>query len=166
MLLKRRSLFLLVFISFTLMVSCAHQKPQAIVTLFDEKEFTPYGVNGTSIIQGQAFLKTRGGDVKYGAGNTVYLIPNTSYSQEIRQAALEGKFTEKDSRWWKYVRQTSADGFGNFEFKNIPAGSYYAECSIFWQIPGPYGLQQTGGVVSRSIVIKENETVKVVLGTE
>ncbi len=38
---------------------------------FPEAEYATLKMNGTAVIRGQAFLKTRGGDVKTAAGNEV-----------------------------------------------------------------------------------------------
>jgi len=135
-----------------------------MVTPFNEIEFLPYMGYGTSTIQGQAFLKTRGGQVRYAAGNTVSLIPVTSYSSEIWQASLYGGMVNGvDGRWHIYNRNATADGFGNFEFTNIPAGEYYIECPIFWEVPGRYGLERTGAVVKKQTKVGPNQTVKVIM---
>jgi hypothetical protein len=142
---------------------CVPPRTYQMVTPFDESEFAPYAGDGTSTIQGQAFLKTRGGEVRYAAGNTVSLIPVTSYSSEIWRASLAGFRTTTDPRFDTYIRRVIADGFGNFEFKNIPAGEYYLECPIFWEVPGPYGLSSTGSWVKKQVKVAPGETLKTVL---
>jgi hypothetical protein len=131
---------------------------------FTESEFAPYEASGKSAITGQAFLKTRGGDVKYGAGCTVTLLPVTSYTTEIRQrATIAGEHIgPEDPRLNKYRRSTVADGSGNFEFKNLPAGKYYLSCPIYWEVAG-YVSHTTGGVVIGETQVGEGESVKVIL---
>lgn len=131
-----------------------------MTTVFDEQEFAPFAAEGTATIRGQAFLKTRGGEVRYGAGNTVSLIPVTSYAREVWQASLQGKVTVKDPRWDKYVRTTVANGSGNFEFTKIPAGDYYIECPIFWEV---LGGTRTGAVIKKQIRVAEGEELKIVM---
>lgn len=134
-------------------------------TSFDEAEFTHFADTGTSSVTGQAFLKTRGGEVRLGAGNTVQLIPVTSYTTELRtRVTLEGeRVGPVDPRIQKYRRTTVADGNGNFEFHNLPAGEYYLACSITWEVPSQYGLQQTGGVAYGTVKVGVGEAVKVVV---
>src|SRR5437660_1605419 len=83
---------------------------------FNEAEFTRYAGSGTSSVVGQAFLKTRGGEVRYGAGNEVVLVPATSYTEETERVIKAGgyiKLNTNDPRYYKYRRVTRADGFGN-----------------------------------------------------
>lgn len=144
------------------LVGCA--RPYQMTTPFNELEFLPYKGDGTATIQGQAFLKTRGGEVRFAAGNPVSLIPMTTYSRELLQALSSGYYNiTTDPRWLSYSRQVTADGSGNFEFKNIPAGEYTLECSIFWEVPGRYGLERTGAVVRKETKVEPNQTVKLVL---
>lgn len=158
---------LLIFSIIAIATGCAtapsHNKTHQMITAFNESEFLPYAAYGSGTIQGQAFLKTRGGDVRYGAGNTVSLIPVNAYSKEVWQASLLGEVAVKDPRWIKYVRECVADGSGNFEFTKIPAGEYYLECPIFWEVPGPNGLFRSGAVVKSQIRIGDMEVLKVVL---
>lgn len=120
--------------------------PHQMTTPFDESAFQKFAGNGTSTITGQAFLKTQGGDVKFGAGDTVSLMPVTPYTTEAWQAERNGEQPQTNPRLQKYIRTTIADGNGNFEFQNLPGGDYYVECPIFWEVAGEYGLEQTGGV--------------------
>jgi hypothetical protein len=109
-----------------LVSACAFAPKQRIIA-FNEADFLPYSGSGDSKIIGQAFLKTRGGDVKYGAGNEVVLIPVTPYTREFRERSIIGgeRLEQHDQRYFKYRRTTIADGQGGFEFNNIPAGEYF-----------------------------------------
>jgi hypothetical protein len=138
-----------------------------IQATFAEDEFAPYAKKGTATVVGQAFLKTKGGEVKYAAGNKVVLLPVTSYTTEaVTAGTVEqyAKFENLDPRLKKYMKESMADGEGRFEFKDIPPGNYYVFTHIIWQVAGPYGsLQTTGGNISTTITVSDGEKVKVVL---
>ena len=161
MLLKRWHYVLIGLIVATAITGC--HRPHQMSTPFDEREFLPYLGLGTSTIKGQAFLKTRGGEVRYGAGNTVHLVPVTSYSKELWEASLYNQVTGLDQRWVIYNRSVIADGSGNFEFKNIPAGEYHISCAIFWEYFTKDGPKRTGAVVKKQRKVRPNETVRVML---
>lgn len=139
--------------------------PKPILTPFDESAFEPYSRSGTATITGQAFLKTRGGDVKFGAGNDVLLFPVTDYSSELYRRATVGgeRVAAVDPRFSKYARMTKADASGNFEFKDLPAGNYYIECLIAWDVPLGRGTMKSGGAAHATVTVKEGETVKAVV---
>ena len=142
----------------------ASRQPAPRLVKFDEAEFQPYAGVGSSAITGQAFLKTRGGDVKFGAGCEVLLIPFTTYTQENVERVDKGEALEAlDPRYFIYRKKTLADGNGNFEFRDIPAGAYYLACSINWEAPGPYGLYKTGGWAITQTSVAAGETIKVIL---
>ncbi len=148
---------------------CSCVMPQApmkpMQTAFDEAEFAPYAVPGTSTITGQAFLKTRGREVRLGAGNTVQLLPVTSYTTELRKRVTLGgeRVGPVDPRIEKYRRTTIADGSGSFEFRNLPAGEYYVTCVITWEVPNQYVMETTGGVAYGTVKVGAGETAKVVV---
>ncbi len=119
------------------LVGCATGSSRSVrQASFVEAEYAPYREKGTASISGQAFLRTRGGDVKLGAGLTVVMHPVTSYSTEwFERYVIRGKSIEDlDPRAASYVRETIADGEGRFRFNNLPAGEYYLSCYIRWFI--------------------------------
>lgn len=151
-----------------MLCACVAPKQQALQpvrTPFIEAEFEPYGLDGTGTITGQAFLKTRGGDIKLGAGNQVQLVPVTSYTTEGRNRVTIGgeRLEPADPRIEKYRRTTIADGSGNFEFRNLPAGDYYITCVIAWEVPSQYGMETTGGIAYGTAKVKAGEMTKVVV---
>lgn len=142
-----------------------HAAPQPRMVQFDEAEYTRYGSDGTGAITGQAFLKTRAGDVKYGAGCTVILNPVTSYSTEWYTRWVVGGVALEpgDQRASKYTRQVIADGEGRFAFQGLPEGEYYVASQIIWEYPTRYGLSTTGGNVYAQVSVTEGETETIVL---
>jgi hypothetical protein len=134
-------------------------------TGFQKEEYEPYAGEGTAAVVGQAFLKTKGGDVKYAAGNEVRLVPKTSYSTEWWQRVVLGNenLGSVDERAKVYTRVTIADGEGRFKFENLPPGSYYAFTIITWQVPSQYGLKETGGVAGGEYRVAEGQRLEVIL---
>lgn len=132
---------------------------------FDDGEYASFDRPGAGSLVGQAFLKTRGGDVKYGAANTVILNPVTSYSREwFEQHVLAGKnMSAPDERTGKYQRTTIADGQGGFAFEGLPAGDYYAVCHITWQYATGYGSNTAGGWAFAQVTVKEGQQTRAVV---
>lgn len=130
-----------------------------IMSGFNEGDFERFAGKGTAIIQGQAFGKTRGGDVKLAAGNEVRLFPVNTYTEEAVRSAQTGIQPTHDPKFFRYVRKATADATGSFDFREIPAGKYYLECAIFWET----GAGRTGGVATQIVTVTEGQTVKVLL---
>jgi hypothetical protein len=119
----------------------------------------------TGKITGQAFLKTVGGDVKYGAGNTVALHPVTSLTTEwYDKAIVQGiPLVTGNPHTDDYRKLTTGDGEGRFEFDNLPAGDYYVTCAINWGVPSELGIVPTGGIAYARVTVRNGETVKAVV---
>lgn len=132
---------------------------------FNEEEYRPYAAAGTSVIYGEAFLKTQAGDVKKGAGNKIHLNPVTQYSTEwYERAVLAGIPLEPaDPRVFHYHREMIADSEGRFRFEKLPAGEYYAICEITWAYVQGNALLPTGGVAHAKIRVGPGEEVKAIL---
>lgn len=128
---------------------------------FDESAFMPYAGGGTSTINGNAFMTTRGGDVVVGAGRVVSLVPLTPYSNERRGLldAYEWKVKAPDPGMEKYARETVADSQGNFTFTGLAPGDYIVAITIRWN----YGRGYTGGRVSKQVTVGVGETIRVIL---
>lgn len=121
---------------------------------------------GTAVITGQAFLKTRGGDVKFAAGDTIVLNPVTIYSDEwYNRAFLHGEYIgDPDSRIWDYIYKTIADGNGRFKFKNIPKGEYYINTAIFWEYANGTAIaQMTGSQIVKKITVTDEPDQEFIL---
>jgi hypothetical protein len=132
---------------------------------FIPAEYEPYGRPGTATIVGQAFLKTRGGDVKYCAGEPVSLNPVTTYSREWWNVVVLGRreIEPGDPRAQGFHRTTIADAEGRFRFPALPAGEYYVACHVAWEVPGASGLEGTGGWAASQIKVEDGATVEAIL---
>lgn len=149
---------------------CAMLQPPTFEPLpFDEAEYNALPKVGTGTVKGQVFAKTRGGDVKKGAGNNVILIPATVYGNlRYREQVIGGKLLAKaeDPRYARYVREQTTDGDGRFTFTNVPSGKYYAVSYITWEAPSsnPYLTTETqGGKVHKEIEVQNDQTLEVIL---
>lgn len=128
---------------------------------FEDQEYAPYRLAGTGSIRGQVFAKTRGGDVKKGAGSTVFLMPLTSFgNQRLQSEFIKGERAAKDPdpRHSQAVIKKTADGEGRFEFKNVAAGRYVVFSNVTWEVPSTgyftAGMLVTqGGLVFREVEV-------------
>lgn len=134
---------------------------------FPEAEYKALETTGTGIVRGQAFLKTRGGDVKVAAGNEVLLSPVTSYSLDwYNNSYLANKAMESiDPRFNQYVRTVTADSNGKFIFRRVPSGEYFVTTEVTWEAPVGYqgALVMQGGVVTKRIMVMDGEEVEVII---
>jgi hypothetical protein len=131
------------------------------------EDLRPYKQLGTSKIVGQAFLKTQGGDVKLAAGNPVVLVPALQWLVRIAESADLSQSADwpEDLRntFLSVARSGDADAGGNFEFGDLPGGDYLLATKITWSVPGQYGLETTGGLVTRIVSVEAGSTKKVML---
>lgn len=129
-------------------------------------EYAPYRVAGTAVITGQAFLTTRGGDVKRAAGRQVILDPATPYAtrwwQRVGIDTERFVLTPPDARYQNARRTTTADADGRFRFTGLAPGTYIVRTVVTWEAPGS-GLQ--GGVVGAEAKIGAGETKDVIVST-
>lgn len=155
------------------LLGCAQKAPPVVIeprtTRYNEQEYAPYASQGTSSITGQAFLKTRGGDVKYGAGNEIVLTPRTSYSSEWWTKAVlqDHVLAPGDSLAEGFSGYTVADGEGRFRFDSLPAGEYFVITEVSWEVPAPSGrsylLERTGALVGQGVAVRPGQSVQVIL---
>jgi hypothetical protein len=131
---------------------------------FDSAALTNALQPGHSIITGQAFATTVGGQVRYGAGVPVYLVPMTPYSEECARI-MNGHATSSCGRnLADYRKTTTADAEGRFKFPGLLPGRWYLEASITWGVPTQLGVATTGGTFSAIVEIPEDgQTVEAIV---
>jgi hypothetical protein len=119
---------------------------------------------GLGEIDGQAFSRTVGGEVRYAAGIPIFLMPLTSYVRECLEIIHSYARSDCGMNLGKYRRETVGDGEGRFKFKGLKPGSYYIEATITWGVPTELGVATTGGTVHRLVTIPDPpEAVEAVL---
>jgi len=165
---KLVGVFAIVALSAALYVGCVVPQQTKIQRQqhFIEQEYAPYRQKGTGRIVGQAFARTRGGDVKVAAGSLVVMNPVTSYSTEWFRYWVSGKMPmlgAPDPRILEFSRSTRADAGGNFEFSDLAEGEYYVCSSVFWEVPSRYGLDRTGDWLGSKVKVKNGEVTKAIL---
>lgn len=152
-------------------VSCAPIQPvrkgERIAFPTGEYSLIAKKETGTATVTGQAFMRTRGGDVKVAAGSVVFLSPVTTYSLDWYNRSYLGgvQLSEPDPRLHDYTSRTTADGFGRFKFKNVPAGEFFVSSSVTWEAPTGYNgmLQTHGGIVANRFWVEEGKDVEVIV---
>jgi hypothetical protein len=156
----------LALVAASILSGCASAPPAQRIA-FNEAEFQRLPQTGTGVVEGQVFTKTLGGDVKYGAGEEVRLIPATSYGEQWWQVAvLEKKeMSAPDPRYINYIRTTQADGSGSFHFEDVPPGRYFVSSRVAWYAPTGFrgSLQLQGGYVANRLEIQNGKTARVVI---
>ena len=154
-----------VAILFFVLAGCASVTPQERTAVYNPAELAPYSKPGTGKIVGQAFLKNLGGDVKYGAGNMVWLHPVTRLTTEwFTKHIVHGiPLLAGNPRTDDYRRQAIADAEGRFEFNGLPPGDYYLTCSITWGVPTDIGVIPAGEIAYAKVTVRNGETAKAIV---
>ncbi len=126
--------------------------------------YAPFAKKGTGEINGDAFLKTVGGEDRTGGGNIVTLDPATPFGEDYMRMAGRtfARWSEMPpfALFQEHRRTTTADGGGSFEFQNLPPGDYFVRTYVTWHVPN-YGLQ--GGILFGRVTVEEGKVSKIVL---
>jgi len=151
---------------FGLLLAACTAPTHQVQTPFRPADFEWSQGKGSAGISGQAFLKTRGGDVKTCAGNTVALVPENSYTLELLTAAKAGKNSQAswDYRYQHFRRTTICDAQGRFAFRDLPAGHWLLGTTVMWEAPSTsYLTNMQGGGLSQSVTLREGEAKDIIL---
>jgi hypothetical protein len=152
------------------LAACA--SPYTIKTVFNPADVAWSQQPGTATIYGQAFLRTRGGDVRTCAGNKVILFPKSAYTteiyhvyqQEITHEVHYSKVINRDPEALVYKRETRCDVSGSFHFDNLPVGDWYVAARVVWEARSSgYGLSPQGGTIFTPAHTNANEKTEVIL---
>ena len=140
--------------------------PRPLALAPDSTEYVSFARPGSLELTGQAFLTTRGGDVKLAAGRMVTLDPSTSFSREWfrRFGADAGQFDiAPNERLFVSARRTTvADAQGKFRFVGLARGQYLVRTTVTWETGSAYGDPQ-GGVVAAIISVPDSTGNGVIL---
>ena len=135
---------------FMVMIACMMVCGCAAVTRipFPQEEYAALPTTGTATITGQAFTEPMCRFVEVAAGEEVWLVPVTSYSDQWYNEHYinNNDLTEDDPRQQAFIRKVTADGEGRFTFRNVPAGEYYITSQVSWI---------SGGTIQRVVIAKK-----------
>ena len=140
---------------------------------FDPNEVSYITKRGTATIEGQAFLRQRGGGIVTCAGFEVILIPAGQFATERmtqiygsrdggRINVFGGANQENvDPRYLQMTRKTTCDAEGDFEFREVSNGAYYVFTTVTWQVGN--SIVPEGGGLARRVEVNGNRDVRVLL---
>lgn len=159
--------FLLAVVAVALVSACA-SPPYEIKAPFDPAEFAIAEQTGTGVIEGQAFMRQRGGGVVTAAGNEVVLVPANRYTEEMARAVQmglqAGGWANLVPEYHLYTRAEIAGVDGDFRFENVPAGDWIIATQVMWSVPlGGYYSSIEGGSLVQKISLSEGEIERVIL---
>lgn len=135
----------------------------------EPEAWAPFDAAGTGTIEGQAFLRTRGGEVRVGAGSPVLLIPAVRcvYQWWPMAGSIWAKkdFFPSDAGFRAHRRETVADAEGRFRFPGLPAGAYFVRSQVVWEVPdgNAFTNDTQGGIVGGEFTVKEGSTTTAML---
>ena len=162
----KKSQFILIMLGLLFVVVCLHGCTRTEIkpverTAFEVSEYDSPSKEGTGIVTGLAFVKTKSGDVKTLAGETVRLHPVSLYSDQwFELASNEKVYTAAyDHRVEDYVFMTIVDDDGRFTFKDVPAGEYYLTTEIFCFTPD----EVFSARFRKKITVENDKTLDVIL---
>jgi hypothetical protein len=157
---------------------CAMMGPELVqpTTSFNYDETAQLMRPGHAIIEGSALIRQQGGGVVSCAGNEVNALPATRYAQE-RMFIVYGNdmkgFRQNSAAWGQRApadpppayftlsHKAVCDAQGNFQFKNVAAGTYYVVTRITWRVPGRY--TEEGGALMQRVTVTETDIIRIVL---
>lgn len=103
------------------------------------------------------------------------LVPVTAYTEERMRASI-GSATKGylphfrratsgigDPNLYKISRTSACDGAGNFEFSELPSGSYFILAEITWGVPQRGFTLQQGGTLMEKVSVENAATRKIVM---
>ena len=171
---KRLAFVVLIFVG--LLTACFAPPPKPVATIgkFDAAEVTYIHEAGTNTIQGQAFMRQRGGGIVTCASEEVYLFPRGAYAEERmrniygtadRPAMAVSKPDAPDAEYVANRRVTHCDASGSFGFSAIADGDYFIITRVVWETPTGYqgAMQWQGGPVMSPVRVGGEETVSVII---
>lgn len=125
---------------------------------FAAEDFAAYEVDGKASLDGEAFGKTEGGEVKTCAGEKVLLAPNTDYDVQVItgwQFLRTDRALQLAGPAAKYWKETDCDSQGKFTFDDLPAGK--------WIIITTVKFLNQGGLVAKKVTTTDNKKAKVII---
>lgn len=129
---------------------------------------------GKGTIKGNAKFKSKSGEVRFGGTFGIELMPTSAYTVERLTKIYnnsESGFVHvldgvprfiPDPLGYHKTRKTTCDENGDFEFNNLPDGTYYVIAFMIWDVESPESnIKKDGGGVMKRITLGENESLTI-----
>ena len=158
--------FLLVCLpAFLLLGACSAR----VEAPFDPKAGAFIHERGTAAIEGEVFLTRDYARLVRGAGERVYLIPETPYTRERFAALFRGApaarwapaIEDTPQAYFDQRRMTKADSRGQFSFENLAPGRYIVASPVTWT--EPYMWIPKGAAVWDTVTVEPGGRARVIL---
>lgn len=149
------------------LVGCATRVPPRPAPTYVAAEYANLQKTGSGTVKGQAFLMTKGGEVRKGAGQTITLRPATDYAQKLvaHMKLRSLGYLPPDAA--EFDRTTIADADGRFEFKDVAPGGYIVAGNVSWSVfyPGTFAPieEKQGGYLVKNITVKPDSIADAML---
>jgi hypothetical protein len=104
----------------------------------------------------QCFYKTSSGEVKIGAGSSVFLLKATDTAKSSITNAVHADSLNAISYCPDLVGQSIADAIGSVIFSNISPGNYFLVSEVRWIKSGMFVNTKLGGIVIGTAVVLQN----------
>lgn len=123
-----------------------------VVTPFSNNDFSAYVGEGPATLEGQAFLRTRGGDLRYCAGESVLLAPATQYDIDVITAFAFGRDValKRAGPAAQYWRESVCDAQGKFQFDGLSTGTWIVITDVRYWVAG----SEQGGVMGKKVNLR------------
>lgn len=123
-----------------------------VVAPFSASDFSAYVGEGPATLEGQAFLRTRGGELRYCAGESVLLAPGTQYDIDVITAFAFGRNValKRAGPAAQYWRESVCDAQGKFQFDGLPVGSWIVITDVRYWVAG----SEQGGVMGKKVNLR------------
>ncbi|MBK3332820.1 hypothetical protein GWK41_07035 [Persephonella atlantica] len=161
-----------------IVVSCGGKTDKTEQVKLINEVFSPSDVSwflkkGSNTIIGQAFIRTKSGDVITCAGYEVELIPYSKYAEKrmeyiygnstegfvpIKKFPYNIRFFPEYREYENFKKKSVCDAAGVFKFKNLPDGKYYIVSLVYWET-----YQPEGGFLMKKVSVKNGEIREVIL---
>lgn len=159
------------FVAFGALSACYTMEPMTL-SAFSAADAEYINTAGSAQVKGNAFLRQNGGGVVTCAGEEVWFMPATQYSDELIEAWFGSanytsyfmpRTAEIDPAFWNYVKKSRCDSEGRFTFNDLSDGRYYVITAVRWSVPGRYSSNEQGGHMYELATITAGQDVDVIM---
>lgn len=143
----------------------AYKAAMAAPTSFNPEEFKKYEEVGKSSIKGSTWVSNARGFRQILPNTTIYILPSTAFTNTMYQLGhLISSNSITEPQLQKFIKKTTTDANGAFEFHDLAAGAYTLEMAVKANPNSQKFNSSSDKIVLLRIVLAENEAKTVRLG--